>query len=327
MNGVTSFLRSLAADLRERHVLPAVVLLALLAIGIPVYATAALSKSPTPATINPAPVDATPPHGTPAPGQALVLVQTPQSQHYTVYKGHERNPFATTASSSSAKPSKTSSSPTASTPVSTPSKTITPNVPHPSSTAPKSESAPAKLSDKQVYTINGVSTYGSEKDTLNDIERLTPLPANATEMVYLGVVKGGKYAAFELGGVPISGITHHSAICVPSDGDCQVIELPVGRKLTLRAASSSISTFTFELKSISAKKFTSNSAATAAREAASTLGEAILAKLSSVGLGAFVYKVDSGVVVYEPQAPTTGASGATGTSGTSGASGTTGSTS
>jgi len=331
------FLRSLAADLRERQVLPAVVLLALLAIGIPVYATITLAKSATPVTINPVPVAATPPQGAPAPGQELAIVQTAQSQRFTVYKGNEPNPFRTGTSGSAATSSNTSSSASTSTTVSTPakttpSKTTTPSKKTttskptviPKSTAPKSESAPTKLSGDEAYTIDGMSTYGSETDTLDDVQRVTPLPANVDgEIVYLGVSHHGKKAVFLLtDAVPAKLTASSSVTCLPSASDCQVIELEPGQQLQLKptSGSGSLATFTFKLSSIQATTYGSSAAAKSARTSASAVGEQIVSQSTSTALASFFYDAGTGALLYEPAASL----GTTGTSGASGATGATG---
>ncbi|MGD0981169.1 MAG: hypothetical protein ABR946_06775 [Solirubrobacteraceae bacterium] len=319
-----SFLRSLAADLRERQVLPAVLLLALLAIAIPVYATIALANSPAPVAINPAPVDVTPPHGAPPPGQELSAVETAQSQRYTVYKGQEPNPFRTAASGSA------TSSPSASTstPVVKPLTTLTPTktttsapAVKPKATAPKSESAPTKLSDDEAYTINAVSSYGSETDTLDDVQRLAPLPANVDgEIVYLGVAHHGERAVFLLTDTVAAKLTaSSSATCLPSSSDCQVIELEPGQQLQLKptSGSGSLATFTFKLNSIQATSYGSSSAAKSARTSVSAAGALIVSQSTSTVLSSFVYDAGTGALHYEPAAPlgTTGTTGATGATG------------
>ncbi len=67
------------------------------------------------------------------------------------------------------------------------------------STSPKP--APSSLASDQIYTVNVSASYGSQTGTLDNLERLTPLPPNiAAEVVFLGVMKGAKDAAFLLTG-------------------------------------------------------------------------------------------------------------------------------
>ena len=292
------------------------------------YATIALSKSPALVTVNPPAVDASPPHGAPPPGQALSVVETARSQHYTIYKGQEPNPFRAAGSGSAAQSSKTPSSASKSTPVITPTKTTTPSkrttskpTIRPKSTAPKSESAPTKLADDAAYTIDGMSTYGSETDTLDDIQRLTPLPANVDgEIVYLGVSHHGKTAVFLLTGAVAAKLTAaSSATCLPSSSDCQVIELEPGQQLQLKptSGSGSLATFTFKLSSIQATTYGSSAAAKSARTSASAAGQQIVSQSTSTALASFFYDAGTGALLYEPAASlgTTGMSGATGATG------------
>ena len=149
------------------------------------------------------------------------------------------------------------------------------------------------------------------------------------EVVFLGVMKGGKLAAFAFtGAVPVKATTLGSTVCEPSAGECGVIELPVGAKLTLTPspANPSYSTFTLEVSAIGAAKLASVSAATQAREATSTAGQAIVSASTSSVLASFFYNVSTGALVYEAQTAvgTTGSSGTSGSSGASGSSGSSG---
>jgi len=359
-----SFLQSLVKDLRERQVLPAVLLLVVLVIAIPVVGVALLSHSSAPEPVNVPPVNVSPPHGVPAPGQELATVQAPPTQRSVVFTGSEPNPFQTSASqpsgSSSSPSSKGSSSPSSHPKgaSSTPSSSSHPGgsssspssgshsggsssgsgTPKPSSTSSKQTSAPSSLGSDEVYTVNVTTTYGSEKDQLNDLERLTPLPANVAEVVFLGVMKGGKRAAFAFtGAVPVKATAGGPFTCEPSTSDCSVVELPVNSQLTLTPdpANPSYSTFTLEVSAIGAQKLASPAAAKQARESTSAQGQALVTASTSAALASFFYNVDLGALTYQPQSSigATGPSGATGpigvpgatgSSGTSGASGSTG---
>jgi hypothetical protein len=318
-----SFLRSLATDLRERQVLPAVVLLVILVVGIPIYATVALSKSSTPTPISPPVVDTAPPAGTPAPTPELALVQAAPAQSHTLYKGTEPNPLSRAGST----PPKTTPPPAKTTP--TPAATTTPTVTtttppatHPTTTTthhyttPKS--APSSLSSNEAYEIAAVSTYGDQKDTLDNLQRLSPLPANVNaELVYLGVLKGGKQAVFLLTGAVPTTLTGTTGVkCVPSSSDCQVIELAVGDQLTLTPTSgAAASTFTFKLSSIGAQKFSSSSAAKAARASTSAAGQVLISQSTSMGLASFFYDSGIGALLYESSTGSTSSTGAIGTAG------------
>jgi hypothetical protein len=356
------FLRSLMTDLRERQVLPAVLLLIVLAVAIPVAGTAVFSKSAAPLPVTVPPVDAAPPKGILPPAQELATAQTAPTQKHVAFKGTEQDPFGVPKSSASvsSSPSGSSSSsssgsatikPATSTPTSTISpstststgsgSSISPPTANPSSPGKKSSSgpkpAPSSLASDQVYTVDVSSSYGSQTETLDNVERLTPLPPNlGAEVVFLGVMKGGKSAAFLLtGSVGAQATSTGSTTCEPSKSDCEVIEMPVGAQLTLTptasAAASGASTFTLKVAAIGAANLASAATATAARQSAASAGEAILTASTSAALASFFYDTKLGALVYEPETGigTSGSSGSTGTTagtGSTGSSGTSGST-
>lgn len=350
------FLSSLMTDLRERQVLPAVLLLVVLAVAIPVGGTILYSKSSAPGPVIVPPVNAAPPKGTPPPAQELLTVQAPPTQKSVTFKGVERDPFASgSAGSSAGSPSSGSGSSTksgsSSTPGSAPktgSTTHTGSGTHTGSstgtvTAPQAPSsgsgsksgsgstspkpAPSSLASDEIYTVKVSASYGNQTEALDNLERLTPLPPNtAAEVVFLGVMKGGKSAAFLLtGSVAVKATVTGSVTCKPSAADCEVVELPVGAQLTLTPASpsSGVSTFTLKLTAIGAAKLSSASAAAQARQGAASSGEAILSASTSSVLASFFYDASQGALVYEPQNKL-GTSGSTGTTGASSPSGSTG---
>ena len=310
------------------------------------------------------PVNAAPPKGTPPPAQELLTVQAPPAQKSVNFKGVERDPFASGSAASSGGSSNSGSGSSAksgssSTPVSTPktgskaktgSNTHTGSathkgsgsgivtVPHAPSSGSGSKSgsgsttpkpAPSSLASDELYTVDVSASYGNQTEKLDNLERLTPLPPNtAAEVVFLGVMKGGKKAAFLLtGAVAVKRTVTGSVTCKPSASDCAGVELPIGAQLTLTpsASSSGVSTFTLKLSAIGATKLSSAAAAAQARQSAAAAGEAILGASTSSVLASFVYDASQGALVYEPQNQV-GTSGATGTSGASSPSGSSGST-
>jgi hypothetical protein len=325
-----NFLRLLATDLRERHILPAVLLLVVLVIAIPVFAGFALSKSSTPPVIPTAPVSTNPPRGLPAPSSETLLAETPPTQHWTTYKGTERDPFTDPngAASTATPTSSTPAAAPATTPA-TPSTTTKPSSPSSAkthtSTTTTPKAAPKSLSADEAYSVNGQATYGGETDSLANIQRLAPLPANVPAMVYLGVVKGGKYAAFLLGSDDqIHGTDGVKLKCTPSANPCEVIEMSVGErlKLTLTGTNLSVSNFTFTLTSITALKLASASAAKGARESVSAEGALLASQSTATALANFVYEAKIGALVYR-STPATGTTGASGSSSATGATGAT----
>jgi len=378
------FLHTLLADLRERQILPAVVVLAVLAVAIPIFASYALSSVSTPAQPSIAPQPVALPKGVAAPGRELVLLTTPPAVHATTRSGAEPNPFreagataGVTQPQTPAKPSTPASTPAKTTPASTtpakttpakttPAKTTPPKTtpaktspaktapskkpaskpkptPPKQSTKPNSGSAgkpaplatatpttgPATLKSTQAYTVNIDTKDANGTHALSDVVRLAPLPAAQTpELIYLGVLTGGKKAAFLFtNAVKVSGPSSSGLTCLPSAQDCQIVELSPGQGMSLAPTSNTalIATFTFELMSIAAKDFSSASAAMEARDAVSTAGQTLLPLYSSPELQTLRFDDKTGALVHHsvPAAGSTGSSGSTGSTGSSGSAGTT----
>jgi hypothetical protein len=339
-----SFFTSLLQDLRERQVLPAVLLLIVLAIAVPVGASIALSKSSAPTLIPVPAVSSTAPKGVLDPTQELAAVSSAPVQRAKVFKGKEPNPFrsksvstgggstktttTTTPSTTTTTPSTTTTTTTTPTKTTTPSTTTTTTTTHPKTMpTPTPTPAPAKLGSDEVYTANLTTTYGSQKDSLDDVQRLTPLPANsAPELVFLGVLKGGKKAVFLLtSAVATTLMASHSASCVPSMMACQILELEVGNTIKLDPANGTtgVSKFSLKLTRLSVSKKSSSSEATGARNSASVAGQQILATSTLTSLSDFFYDVGLGSLVYHKPAPTSGSTGTSGTTAATGATGTT----
>jgi hypothetical protein len=123
-----NFLQTLRVDLRERQIFPAVVVLAVLAIGVPIFAKIALGGSSTPAqpSILPQPVSL--PKGVKAPSRELVLLTTPGLPKSNTRNGHEPNPFRSYGGSAAKTKASSTTSPSTSTPTTVPTKT-TPTTP------------------------------------------------------------------------------------------------------------------------------------------------------------------------------------------------------
>jgi uncharacterized membrane protein YgcG len=364
------FLRTLQADLRERQIFPAVVLLAVLAIAIPIGASIELSKVSTPPPVSIVLPRLTVPKGVAPPAQELaVLTAKPISS--TTRRGSEPNPFreaggssggsgaaaptssapATTKSTSTTTPAKTTPAKTApaktAPATTTPAKT-TPTTPKskPKATKPKSggsgakpapptpatpTSGPATLKATQAYTVNIDTKDATGTHVLSDVVRLAPLPAaQSPEVIYLGVLQGGKKAAFLFtNSVKVSGQSGSALTCLPSADDCQIVELSPGQGMKLAPTSNTalISTFTFELMSIAAKSFPSAGAAKQARDAVSTAGQTLIPLSNSTELATLRFDDKIGALVHQaPPAGSTGASGSTGSTGASGSTGATGAT-
>lgn len=372
------FLQTLYADLRERQIFPAVVVLAVLAVALPIFASAALSSVSTPPQPSIAPQPVALPRGVAAPGRELVLLTTPPAIHAYTRSGSEPNPFreggttsgggsqpqtstssttssTTTSAQTTTTPTKTTptkTTPTKTTPAATtPAKTTPPKntTSKPKSTPPKQAtkpgsgsagkpvppaqatptSGPASLKSTQAYTVNIDTKDANGTHALSDVVRLAPLPAAQTpEVIYLGVVTGGKKAAFLFtNAVKVSGASSKNLTCLPSADDCQIVELAPGQGMSLAPTSNTalIATFTFELMSIAAKDFASADAAMQARDAVSTAGQTLLPLYNSSELQTLRFDDKTGALVHH-SAPAGGSGGSTGMSGSTGATGSTGST-
>ena len=378
------FLKTLQADLRERHILPAVVLLAVLAVAIPIFASMELGKVKPPPPLSISVPHVVLPKGVAPPARELaVLSATPVSQ--VPRHGAEPNPFRQASGSSAASsgvvsaptntttptkatgattttPAKTipaTTTPAKTTPAkttpakTTPAKTtpvkpkttpVKPKAtkPKPKATKPKPKtsapatkpfapvlatptSGPPTLKSTQAYSVNIDTKYATAAHVLSNVVRFAALPAGPSpEVIYLGVLKGGKKAAFLFTkSVKVSGQSAGKLTCLPSASDCQIVELAPGQgmKLAATANTAPIATFTFELVSIGARTYPSANAATQAREAVSTAGQMLRRLSTSTELATLRFDDKAGALVHQTPPPSisaTGGSGSTATTGTTG---------
>jgi hypothetical protein len=141
------------------------------------------------------------------------------------------------------------------------------------------------------------------------------------------VLQGGQKAAFLFTNAIAVSSKDSGLTCLPSTSDCQIVELSPGQGLSLypTANTALIATFSFELVSIGATSYSSDSAATAARNAVSTAGQTLLPLSSSTALATLRFESKLGALVHHA-APSGGSSnsGSTGSSGSTGATGATG---
>jgi hypothetical protein len=183
--------------------------------------------------------------------------------------------------------------------------------------------APAKLTSHEAYTANIKTTYGTQRDALANVQRLTPMPANSSpELVYLGVLKGGKKAVFLItSNVAVTLAASASATCLPGPNDCQVIELVPGDTVKLAPASGQpgVAKFSLTLTALGVTKKSSSADATATRKNSSVAGQQVVAASSSTALADFFYDLALGSLVYHHQPSGSGPTGATGSTGSSGA--------
>jgi hypothetical protein len=372
------FLRTLLTDLRERQILPAVVLLAVLAVAIPIGASILLSKVSAPAPVSIIEPRVVLPKGVVAPSKELAALTTVTPVSSITRRGSEPNPFREAGGSSGSStpaastPSKaatttktkstTTTTPAKTTPAkttpakTTPAKTTpakTPATTTPAKTKPATGSTtpsgssggsgitpatttpttgPASLKSTQAYSVNIDTKDANGLHVLTDVVRLAPLPAaESPELIYLGVLQGGKKAAFLFtNSVKVSNQTSSQLTCLPSDDDCQIVELSPGQGMKLAPTSNTalITTFSFELMSIGVTDYSSADAAQQARDAVSTAGQTLLPLSNSTELQTLRFDDKIGALVHQnaPSSLSTGATGSSGSSGSTAATGSSGST-
>jgi hypothetical protein len=182
-----NFLRTLQADLRERQIFPAVVVLAVLAVAIPVVASMTLSSYKTPVPTPIAPETVSLPKGIATPAHELLVLTTPPTVNANTRTGSEPDPFregstssgvTAATSGSSSKPATTTPAKTTTTPAkTTPAKTT----PTPARTTPAKTTAPKNTSSKTKSTTPKASkpSSGSTGKTAPPVQA-TPTTGPAT---------------------------------------------------------------------------------------------------------------------------------------------------
>jgi hypothetical protein len=364
------FLRTLHTDLRERQILPAVVLLAVLAVAIPIAAPMVLGKVSAPPPVSITEPRVVLPKGVAPPSKELASLTTVAPVTSLTRRGAEPNPFreagasaggSTPAASTPSKAGATTKSKSTST--STPAKTTpakttpaktTPAKTTPAKTKPKSGSTtpsgssgssgvtpavpvtpttgPATLKSTQAYSVNIDTKDANGLHVLTDVVRLAPLPAaESPELIFLGVLQGGKKVAFLFtNSVKVSNQSGSQLTCLPSPDDCQIVELSPGQGMKLAPTSNTalITTFTFELMSIGATNYSSAAAAKQARDAVSTAGQTLVPLSNSTELKTLRFEDKIGALVHQnvSTSPPSGATGSTGSTAATGATGSSGST-
>jgi hypothetical protein len=370
------FLRTLHTDLRERQILPAVVLLAVLAVAIPIGAPMLFGKVSAPPPVSITEPRVVLPKGVAPPSKELASLTTVVPVSSLTRRGAEPNPFreaggssgsstpAASTPSKAAATTKTKSTTSTSTPAkttpakTTPAKTTpaktTPAKTTPAKTKPATGSTtpsgssggsgvtpavpvtpttgPATLKSTQAYSVNIDTKDANGLHILTDVVRLAPLPAaESPELIFLGVLQGGKKAAFLFtNSVKVSNQSGSQLTCLPSPDDCQIVELSPGQGMKLAPTSNTalITTFTFELMSIGATNYSSAAAAKQARDAVSTAGQTLVPLSNSTALRTLRFDDKIGALVHQnvSTSPPSGATGSTGSTAATGATGSSGST-
>lgn len=345
-----NFFKTLQADLRERQIFPAVVVLAVLAVAIPIAAPTLFGKVATPPAGSTVVPQVRPPAGVLTPQQELADLSAIPATQSVLRRGSEPDPFrqlsassgktaasagGSVSSSTATTRTTTSTTPAKTTPVTTTPATTTPSK-APSTGSTGATSAPATgtpvtgpdtLRSDQAYTVNIDTKDAQGVHTLSDVVRLAPLPAaQSPEVIYLGVLQGGKKAAFLFtNAIAVASKDASQLTCLPSTSACQILELAPGQGMSLYPTSNSalIATFSFELVSIGAKTYASDADATQARDAVSTAGQTLLPLTNSTELSTLVFSDKLGALVHHTQhsGSSTGPTGSTGSTGATGSTG------
>ncbi|MGA2756430.1 MAG: hypothetical protein ABSF58_03655 [Solirubrobacteraceae bacterium] len=344
-----NFLKTLQADLRERQIFPAVIVLAVLAIAIPIAAPTLFGKVATPPPSSGVVPQVRPPAGVLSPQQELADLSTIPATQSIVRRGSEPDPFrelgassGKTAAASASSSTTTTRTTTSTTPAKTTPVTTTPATTKPSKTGSTGSTGagsgaatgtpvtgPDTLKSDQAYTVDIDTKDAQGVHALSDVVRLAPLPAaQSPEVIYLGVLAGGKKAAFLFtNAIAVASKDASELTCLPSTSACQILELSPGQGMSLYPTSNSalIATFSFELVSIGAKTYASDADATQARDAVSTAGQTLLPLTNSTELSTLVFSDKLGALVHHAQhsGPPTGSTGSTGSTGTTGSTGAT----
>lgn len=319
-----SLLQNTLNDLRERHLWPLALILAVALVAVPVLLSSSPSSSST--LPNASPVAAAPAN----PATALPAVSVSEEPAQSRLKARRRDPFAqqklphpkSISSLSPATPSPGSAgagTPSSSGSTGSPSGsgaggasqsggngssggTGSGSAPTPTPTPivlrKPAKPAPTGLKDTQSYAVSFVITRpDGGLDTIDPLERLSVLPSRQMPlMVELGVLKGGHRVLFLVQpGAVLSG----PGRCTPGPLDCEILSLAPDQVETLGMSSSAGTTniAEFAIASISAANHKSVAAADRARRQASALGRELLGYSDSTALSLFQYKPSLGAVV------------------------------
>jgi hypothetical protein len=216
-----------------------------------------------------------------------------------VYTGAEPDPFRSAPKSATHHTTTSTGSTSATGSTSRSGTTTTTGSRPPSSSGTSTGSAPratAQLADDQAYAVDFATTDANVAATVKNAERVAPLPASAPQIVYVGVLRGGKRAVFVVLSPNSSLATSGTAQCFPQTGNCEV--LGSGASVTLKGAAGS--TYTLRVSSITAKTYPSNAAAAKARRAASKAGEQLVSAANPKALANFFYALGIGAVLHRP---------------------------
>jgi hypothetical protein len=310
---MTDFLNSLKADLLDRRLLPILALVGVALVAALAYAVlGGGSSSTTPAAVRPTA------HG---PG-GIVVRESPANPAQAVAEttsggsaqrqGSAHDPFnllpgaAKVASSSTVTTTSKSSSSTTSGGSSTSTKSGS-SAPgqgesKPTSTPTNPVTSPKTTTVYHVSVLFGVvpavaPPTGVQLTPYSNLKLLTPLPsARQPLIIFRGVTAGGKNSIFTVVGEVI---LRGNAVCLPSDSQCQEIELKPGETEQLEYLPPNGQAVTYELRIVSVAATKASSAAVAKmRSGVSQAGRALLRSAGLVAIPGLRFSSVVGVLTY-----------------------------
>jgi hypothetical protein len=286
---MTEFLQSIKADLLSRRLLPFVALLGVVLLAAVGYAVKGGSSSPAPAPV--ASVPSAPVTGTSVLGVTVATAnpneavsETPGGVHYQS-QGPTRDPFVPLPTAPAAKSASAAGSSTGSTGSSGSGSSSTggsssggsgggaQKAPAPAPT-PKKPTKPQLAYDVSVL-FGPASTTPGQPATLAPYQSLKlgqPFPSKQdVRLTFERVTENGSGAVFKLLVPPI---LHGTGACLPSNSECQAIDLEAGHAEELEYVEADGQIVVYELKVVSIAKKSSANAARAARRAKVARAEA-----------------------------------------------------
>lgn len=291
---MTEFLQSIKADLLSRRLLPFVALLGVVLLAAIGYAVKGGSSSPAPAPVASAP--STPVTGSSVLGVSVATAnpneavsETPGGVRYQS-QGPTRDPFVPLPSAPAAKSASTGSSSSQSSSSSGSGSSTggsssgssgsgsgggNQKAPAPTpAPAPKKPTKPQLAYDVSVLFGPAATTSG-QSATLAPYQSLKlgqPFPSKQdVRLTFERVTENGSGAVFKLIVPPI---LHGTGACLPSNSECQAIDLEAGHAEELEYVEADGQIAVYELKVVSIAKKSSANAARAARKARVARAEA-----------------------------------------------------
>jgi hypothetical protein len=214
-------------------------------------------------------------------------------------------PVAMVSPSPAVSSTTTTSTTTATTPAAT-AATTPATAPSTVSSAPRSETSPAKDQSWTLYSLSMRFGKDTSARLRTNVARLTPLPsAKQPDVMFMGVMAGGKQAVFALG----AGVGHTGpGLCRPDRTRCSAIVLKAGQteQITIPSASGAARQVVLRVVRIAGRVTHSRKVALAAYQRHSAAGQCALALADPVSYSPTDGTVSSAVTAACRNQPSTG---------------------